>query len=100
MLKGVARYFRSFSAVLLLAAFGSVTQAATHQVFIRDNFFEPAVTNILVGDTIQWVHQGSGFHTTTSKPPGEWDSSILVPGEAFEYTFETNGTFDYFSSTD
>lgn len=40
-------------------------QAATHDVLVRNNFFEPNDITIEVGDTVRWTNSG-GFHDVTA----------------------------------
>ena len=61
----------------------------------------PYELEIHVGDTIQWDNQDSASHTVTSGSmsagvTGVFDSSLFMPGELFEHTFDEAGTFDYF----
>lgn len=96
MLKGVVRFWLAVFSLLAFHAAGPAALAAIHQVFIRDDGFAPQTVNVVVGDTVQWVHDGSSFQSTTSDT-GLWDSSILVRGETFDYTFSEEGTFNYHS---
>ena len=59
-----------------------VSQTAT--VSMMDNFFDPTLVNIDVGDTVQWDHgvNGNTIHTTTANG-GAWDSASLDPGGSF-----------------
>lgn len=61
---------------------------------IGDNFFNPAVIQINVGETIRWVNNGAMAHTTTAGD-GLWDSGTLNPGETFDFTFNAEGVHDY-----
>ena len=42
-----------------------LAQAATHDVTVRNNFFEPNDITIEVGDTVRWTNN-SGFHDVTA----------------------------------
>jgi len=61
--------------------------------------FSPSTVNIKVGDTVQWTW-GSSFHSSTSGTPGNpdgmWDSTVLLSGQTFSFTFMTAGTFNYY----
>jgi plastocyanin len=64
--------------------------------------FEPANLTIAEGDTVTWVHRGTGApHTTTSGVKGApnagqlWDSGRLTSG-TFSRTFTEEGTYPYF----
>jgi plastocyanin len=52
---------------------------------------------IQAGDTIRWVFD-SGFHTATSTAGNaeQFNSDLRFPGDQFEHTFTTPGTFDYY----
>jgi len=73
-------------------------------------YFDPIGLGVEPGDTVRWVIE-SGVHssaaysdgnagaTSTRIPEGAeaWDSGVLnEEGAAFEYTFEEEGTYDYF----
>ncbi len=55
--------------------------------------FDPKNLTIRVGDTVRWVNNSGTPHTTASS--GNWDSSIVASGSAFERTFTSAGTFNY-----
>jgi len=73
---------------------GTGAQAAEHTVAIRDNFFSPKNLTIPPGDTVKWVHQGAGTHTTTSSS-GLWNSGLMQHGDDFSVTFSNLGNFPY-----
>lgn len=75
------------------------TAAATGAVAVDiANFaFAPATIDVKVGDTVTWTNNDSAPHTVTQKPSGSgFQSGTLQPGETFEYTFDTAGTYDYY----
>jgi plastocyanin len=72
--------------------------------------FDPIGLHVEPGDTVRWVIE-SGAHSTTAYEEGNggagetripegaeaWNSGTLVQqGATFEYTFEEEGTYDYF----
>jgi plastocyanin len=72
--------------------------------------FDPIGLHVEPGDTVRWVNV-SGAHSATSYAEGNggaserripegaepWNSEVLAqPGAEFEYTFEEEGTYDYF----
>lgn len=62
---------------------------------IRALSFRQAKVTVSVGTTIRWVNRDLVPHTTTSV--GDvWDSSLIQPGETFEFTFEEEGEYAYF----
>lgn len=61
----------------------------------------PAETTVSVGGTVTWTNDDTAAHTVTSGTPtdgpdGTFDSSIVMSGATFEYTFEEAGQYDYF----
>lgn len=68
-----------------------------YEISIGDNFFNPAVIRINVGQTIRWTNNGLMDHTSTAVG-GLWDSGALAPGEFFDFTFTGEGVYDYVCS--
>jgi len=67
------------------------------------NCFIPSTVTIEVGETVTWDNtDGTAAHTATSGGPGGddqgavWDSSLIMAGMSFSFTFDTAGTYDYF----
>ena len=61
----------------------------------------PYEVTVDAGTTVTWSNGDTTVHTVTSGTPGAgvtglFDSSIFNPGEAFQYTFDEAGTYDYF----
>jgi plastocyanin len=61
----------------------------------------PAEVTVSVGATVTWTNDDTAAHTVTSGTPtdgpdGIFDSSIVMSGNTFEYTFEEAGDYDYF----
>lgn len=75
-------------------------------------WYDPPGLRIHVGDTVTWSNDDREGHTVTSgvgagrfdwmgtknlgTPDGIFDSERFMPGELWSYTFEKEGTFDYF----
>jgi plastocyanin len=72
--------------------------------------FDPAGLRVQPGDTVRWFNLGDN-HSTTAYHPGNgkelripegaepWDSGVLGIGDAgftLEYTFNVEGTYDYY----
>ncbi len=78
---------------------GSSARAATMDVSIKNNAFNPSTLTVNVGDTVHWSNDDSTTHTVTSgtspTPDGMFNST-LAPGATFDFTFTTAGTFNYF----
>ncbi|RNJ80623.1 MAG: hypothetical protein D9C04_00690 [Nitrosopumilus sp. B06] len=61
----------------------------------------PPNISIYVGDTVEWDNVDTAAHTVTagslsSGPTGEFDSSLLLAGGVYSFTFEEAGEYDYF----
>jgi plastocyanin len=63
-------------------------------VEIGDFFFEPADIQIDVGQTVRWVNTATTIHTTTALG-GLWDSGDMGLSDFFDFTFESDGAYDY-----
>jgi plastocyanin len=55
--------------------------------------FEPQRARIAIGDTVRWTNTGTHPHTITAND-GSFDGTVQ-PGESFQHTFVTLGTFPY-----
>jgi hypothetical protein len=69
--------------------------AATVNVAVKDNFFDPATATINVNDTVNWSWTGISTHSSTSTQ-GLWDSGIHGNGFTFSRQFTAAGNFPYF----
>ena len=71
-----------------------------NEVFIQGNSFSPANKTIAVGTTIKWTNYDGYAHTVTSGAPGSasglFDSGNIGSNGTFSYTFDQEGTFNYF----
>ena len=61
----------------------------------------PEDLTINVGDTVEWVNSDTAAHTVTSGSPsdgpsGLFDSSLVMGSASYSFTFEEEGTYDYF----
>ena len=58
--------------------------------------FAPDVVKVVLGvnSTVVWTNHDSSPHTVTSNN-GVFDSGNVAPGETFEYTFTSQGTYHY-----
>lgn len=61
--------------------------------------FDPDTLTVNVGETVRWTVTDGASHTVTSTsvPSGAsmFDSGNLDPGDTFEVTFDTAGTYEY-----
>ena len=80
----------------LLPIAGAAPRAATQNVTLKDNEFDPKTISVSVGDTVMWMDQGQNEHTV-SADNGSFDSGDLKTGEktTFSFTFTKAGTFAY-----
>lgn len=83
---------------LSLLSIGSA-RADTFTVAAVNFRFEPETRTAAVGDVIRWTFAGDP-HTVTSGTPGSpdggFDSGIKNPGDSYQLTLTSAGTFRYF----
>jgi len=63
--------------------------------------WDPAELTIGVGETVTWSNDDTAAHTITSGsakdgPDGNFDSSLFMAGNTFDWTFDTAGEYPYF----
>ncbi len=73
--------------------------AATQNVQITDTGFGPTTLEVEPGDTVIWTNDGTTTHDV-SADDGTFQSGPLSPGQTFPFTFQTQGTYVYRSTTD
>ena len=61
----------------------------------------PASITINAGDTVEWTNSDTAAHTVTGGSPAEgpsgvFDSSLVLGGATYSFTFEEPGSYDYF----
>jgi plastocyanin len=66
-----------------------------------DECYLPSSTTINVGDTVEWTNSDTAAHTVTGGSPAEgpsgvFDSSLVLGGAQYAFTFEEAGDYDYF----
>ncbi len=64
-------------------------------------YFDPQETAVAVGTTVVWTNNDEVAHTVTSGnsntgPSGTFDSSLISPGNTFEYKFGSSGMTEYY----
>ena len=62
--------------------------------------FSPNPVTIAVGETVTWANTDTAAHTATGGTPadglsGVFDSSLIMAGGSYSFTFDTAGTYDY-----
>jgi len=65
------------------------------EVEISGFAFVPATSTIPVGTTVTWFNKDSVAHTVSSRAD-VFDSGNLSGGATFSYTFDQNGSFEYY----
>lgn len=62
--------------------------------------FKPSPLEVKPGTTLIWTNQDAIDHSVTAGTPGSlsgaFDSDFFGQGQAFEFTFNEPGTYDYF----
>ena len=66
-----------------------------------DGCFIPSPVTIPIGGTVTWDNSDNAAHTATAGsaadgPSGVWDSSLIMAGGSFSFTFDEAGSYDYF----
>lgn len=76
--------------------------ATTVDISALATSFSPATATVPTGTTVVWTNQSSAPHTVTSgtgssaADAGALFDGDLAPGETFQFTFTTPGTYPYF----
>ncbi|MGY5149710.1 MAG: plastocyanin/azurin family copper-binding protein [Candidatus Nitrosopumilus sp. bin_68KS] len=68
---------------------------------VTNECYLPYSVTISKGDTVSWSNDDTAAHTVTSGSPsegpdGNFDSSLVMSGAVYEFTFEQTGSYDYF----
>ncbi|HSR31628.1 MAG TPA: cupredoxin family copper-binding protein [Anaerolineae bacterium] len=75
--------------------FADAYQPSEVEVNIEGFAFMPDPLVVPAGTTVRWTNKDDVSHTVTSDLPGLLDSGTLLPGERFEYRFDTAGSYSY-----
>jgi plastocyanin len=69
---------------------------ATNSVSIANMAFAPANITVKKGTTVTWTNNDTTTHTVTENDghPGP-DSGPVQPGQTYNFTYDTAGTFKY-----
>lgn len=81
----------SESSSMLAEAIAQVTQ----EISMTNFSFDPAEVTIKKGTIVTWVNRDSVPHTVTGN---DFNSGTLDRGQSYSYTFNMDGSFDYYSS--
>jgi plastocyanin len=70
----------------------STSNATTVTILIQDSVFDPISLAIEKGTTVTWVNADRDVHKVKGNT---FESNELNRGDAFSYTFNASGTYDY-----
>ncbi len=87
-----------FFVLVLVLPFAPAARAANVNVSIVDFAFQPSTVNVQLGDTVIWTNNGGAPHTVTSTGSGPLASATLNNGDTYQFTFTTDGTYNYHCS--
>lgn len=67
----------------------------------KNSCFTPANIKVNAGDTVEWMNVDTAAHTVTGGSPadgpsGIFDSSLVMGGASFAFTFNDAGSYKYF----
>jgi plastocyanin len=71
------------------------TRPLDQTVPIKGWRFHPKVLTITVGETVTWVNEQKGHHTSISDDGVTWNSGAIPSGGTFTFTFTQAGTYPY-----
>jgi len=66
-----------------------------------DECYLPSSVTIKTGDTVEWTNSDTAAHTVTAGTPadgpsGVFDSSLVLGGATYAFTFDESGSYNYF----
>ncbi len=74
--------------------YGSAPIAGNNEIFINSMGFSPATLQVKTGTTVRWVNHDVIAHSVVASDQS-FVSAVLNPGDSFNFTFSSAGTFDY-----
>ena len=69
-------------------------EAGTTRIAMVDNRFREATLTVKAGTRVEWLNDGTNVHTASAMD-GTFDSGSLSTGQAFAYTFDKPGQYQY-----
>ena len=60
----------------------------------KDDFFQPEIRRVAVGETVEWKNVGRNVHTVTATD-GSFDSGLLQPGQEYQHTYDKQGVYPF-----
>lgn len=96
-MKNYSKNATYWSGITLMFWASLVNAQTVHEVQVLDNIFNPPTVNIEVGDTVRWINavNNGNFHDVVSND-GLWTPPQIAENWTFEFTFENEGSFNYF----
>ncbi|MGI9148249.1 MAG: cupredoxin domain-containing protein [Chloroflexota bacterium] len=89
----------AYAVVLVLVSFSApssaIGQATAPAVSAQDDLFSPVMIHLNPGDSLSWHNDGTEQHTITADDDS-FDSGVLDPGQTFERTFASPGSYPYY----
>jgi len=70
-------------------------EEADWKLQIKNFKFQPLVTTVRKGETVEWTNLDQAQHTITSDEGTELDSPLLSQNETFRHVFDETGTYEY-----
>lgn len=67
---------------------------ATHTVTIEAMQFSPQITEVQVGDTVEWINKDPFPHNATSTVR-QFKSNVMAPNAHWKFVVRHKGTFTY-----
>jgi plastocyanin len=78
----------------LLGADAAPVAAAGTKVTMVDNRFQPGTVTVSAGTAVAWINRGANVHTVSAFD-GSFESGAISPGQAFVFTFDKPGTYQF-----
>lgn len=92
---GFARWGEIFSPDELRSASATLPGRRVVEIDISGVSFKNRELTVSPGTTVRWVNRDPVAHTVTPDDGGGWGSSMIGPGETYQYTFERPGEYGY-----
>lgn len=75
-------------------------EPAANEVWMEGTSFTPSNREVEAGTRVTWINKSSMVHTVTSGEDGDhdglFDSGNMSSGDEYSYTFDDEGTYEYF----
>lgn len=94
---GLRKTVIAITAVLVVAATGTLAHGEEPAVKIDNFTFSPQTLTVPAGTTVMWKNQDDIPHTVTSTTKA-FKSQALDTDDSFSFTFTTAGVYEYFCS--